>query len=89
MLKLKGKPKFERMLTTDAILTELLEQQQIRPIIVGGLSIEIYTLQQYTTHDIDLIINGSAQASDVIKALGFERTGKDWLHPGYTKETGH
>lgn len=78
--KLKDKDKFERMIQVAGILTELLEKHNIRPIIVGGLSVEIYTQQQYTTYDIDFIINGSQKAGDLLFELGFEKIGKDWIH---------
>jgi len=42
LLFLKDKPKYEAMVTTAAIITKLLEAQGIKPIIVGGLSVEIY-----------------------------------------------
>jgi hypothetical protein len=46
---LKDKSKFEKMLFSAAILTDLLMQHDIKPIIVGGLSVEIYTMNGYTT----------------------------------------
>lgn len=39
--QLKDKPKYESMLKTAAILTGLLDEYKIKPIIVGGLSVEI------------------------------------------------
>lgn len=53
---LKGKPKFEKMLQTTAILTKLFEQEKLKPIIVGGLAVEIYTRSEYTTSDIDIFL---------------------------------
>jgi hypothetical protein len=40
LLQLKDKNKFEKMLYTAVILTDLLQQYDINPIIVGGLSVE-------------------------------------------------
>jgi hypothetical protein len=40
---LESKSTFEKMVHTAAILTNLLEKKQIRPVIVGGLAVEIYT----------------------------------------------
>ncbi|MCJ7841890.1 hypothetical protein MUB24_13475 [Lederbergia sp. NSJ-179] len=81
LFALKNKPKFERMLHTAAIFTELMEQQNIEPIIVGGLSVEIYSLNGYTTHDIDFVLDGYDKANDILHSLGFEKIGKDWFHP--------
>lgn len=78
---LKNMTKFEKMLHTAAILTELLMQYDIKPIIVGGLSVEIYTMNGYTTQDIDFIINGLDKASELFDKLEFKKLGKDWVHP--------
>lgn len=43
LFKVKSKSKFEKMLQTTAILTNLFEQEKLKPIIVGGLAVEIYT----------------------------------------------
>ncbi|WP_166241063.1 nucleotidyltransferase [Paenibacillus turpanensis] len=77
---LKGKPKFQRMLHFSAILTSLLEQEQIRPVIVGGFSVEIYTRSEYTTSDVDFILNGRSVAARYLDSLGFQKLGKDWFH---------
>lgn len=81
LLFLKNEPKFERMVHAAAIITELLEQQNIQPIIVGGLSVEIYTLNGYTTNDIDFVLDGYDKAKEILFSLGFEKVGKDWIHP--------
>jgi hypothetical protein len=78
---LSGRDKFERMLHTAAILTDLLMERGIKPIIVGGLSVEIYTMNGYTTQDLDFVMSGYEQAADLLSELGFERVGKDWVHP--------
>jgi predicted nucleotidyltransferase len=79
--QLKDKDKFEKMLFTAAIITEQLEQHGIKPIIVGGLSVEIYTMSGYTTQDLDFVLNGYEQASEILKELEFRKIGKDWVHP--------
>ncbi|WP_158701758.1 hypothetical protein [Lentibacillus sp. Marseille-P4043] len=38
--QLKGKPKFEKMLQTTAILTSLFGQENLKPVVVGGLAVE-------------------------------------------------
>lgn len=69
------------MTETAAILTEQLEAHGITPIVVGGLSVEIYTLQAYTTQDIDFVMDGRHIADEILTAIGFIRKGKDWWHP--------
>lgn len=66
---------------TAAIITEQLEHHGIKPIIVGGLSVEIYTMNGYTTYDIDFVLNGYETASQVLEQLDFRKIGKDWVHP--------
>lgn len=41
LAQLDPNQKHNTMLMTAALLTKLLEEQQIRPIIVGGFSVEI------------------------------------------------
>jgi hypothetical protein len=81
LLKLKDKGKFEKMIEAAAIITEVMEQEKLKPIIVGGLSVEIYTLQEYTTHDIDFVLSGYEKANEILLSLGFEKEGRYWIHP--------
>jgi len=78
--QLKGKPKFEKMLQTTAILTSLFEQENLKPIVVGGLAVEIYTRSEYTTLDIDIIFSQRAIADKYLKLLGFTTEGRHWYH---------
>ncbi|MGM8366630.1 DUF6036 family nucleotidyltransferase [Virgibacillus sp. W0181] len=80
LAKLKGKPKFEKMVQTTAILTGLVEYENLRPIIVGGLAVEIYTRSEYTTLDIDIIFSQRHIADRYLKLLGFVLEGKHWYH---------
>lgn len=80
LAELKNKPKFQRMLYFSAILTSLLAKEGIHPIIVGGFSVEIYTRSEYTTSDVDFILNGREITATILKQLGFESLGKDWFH---------
>lgn len=50
--KPKYKPKYEAMLLTASVITKFLEEKNIQPVIVGGLSVEITTQSEYTTRDI-------------------------------------
>lgn len=77
LLKLNNKSKFEKMLFTAAILTDLLLQRDIKPIIAGRLSVEIYTMSGYTTQDLDFVLNGYEKTSEILAKLGFKKVGKD------------
>jgi len=81
LLSLVDKDKFDKMMLTAAIITEQLEPLGIKPIIVGGLSVEIYTMNGYTTYDIDFVLNGYETASQVLEQLEFRKIGKDYVHP--------
>lgn len=73
--------KQERMLEMTALLTEYFKDDDIKPIIVGGLSVEIYTRGNYTTYDIDLITDGYDQFDLLLtKELDFNKEGRSWYH---------
>ncbi|WP_428911841.1 nucleotidyltransferase [Niallia sp. Krafla_26] len=78
--ELETKSTFEKMVKVSAILTKLLESKQIRPVIVGGLAVEIYTRSDYTTVDIDLIISDRKLAGEILEQLGFTVEGRHWYH---------
>jgi len=79
--QLAGKSRFEVMSETAAIFTTLLEPYKILPIVVGGLAVEIYTRGQYTTLDIDLVMQRHDLATDILISLGFLQEGRHWYHP--------
>ncbi len=81
MLQLQNKDKFEKMIHTAAILTEVLMEYNIKPIVVGGLSVEIYSMNGYMTHDLGFVLNGLEQTKMILQELEFEKVGKDWIHP--------
>lgn len=78
---LRGKSKFNMMIMTAAILTKVLDKYDLKPIIVGGLSVEIYTNQEYSTRDIDFVSDGYETIADVLEALDFIREGRHYYHP--------
>ncbi|MED1599770.1 DUF6036 family nucleotidyltransferase [Alkalihalophilus marmarensis] len=71
--KLNTKEKYEQMIETAAIITKLLEPEGIEPIVVGGLSVTIYTQADYMTRDIDFVSDGYEQVSKLLNALGFSK----------------
>lgn len=80
--ELQSATQFEKMLKVTAILTSLLEEKNLHPIIVGGLAVEIYTRSDYTTADIDLIISDREAVNDILLELGFVKEGRHWYHEG-------
>ncbi|WP_163527347.1 hypothetical protein [Halobacillus ihumii] len=78
---LEDKPKFERQLEFAALLTDYFKSKGIVPIVVGGLSVEIYTRNDYHTHDIDFVSDGWHLYDDLLtNQLGFQRTEREWYH---------
>lgn len=63
--------KYETMLMTAGIITKMLEKKKIKPIIVGGLSVEIYTQQEYSTRDIDFVSDGHLVIKELLLSLDF------------------
>ena len=63
-----------------AVITKVLEEINVKPIIVGGQAVEFYTSGGYTTMDIDIICQGKISEIDSkLKSLGFEKEGKYWI----------
>lgn len=81
--KLRAEPDlFHRRLLLAGYLTEELKTRGIRPIVVGGHAVEIYTFQDYTTHDLDLVSPGRELVSEILQLLGFEKMSgaRHWIH---------
>ena len=74
--------KYEAMIHTASIITQLLAKYNIKPIIVGGLSVEIYTQNDYVTRDIDFVSDGHQIIEDVLFSLDFKKEGKNYYHSG-------
>lgn len=64
------------------IFTYALKSEDIKPILVGGRALEFYTLGGYATKDIDLVLNGRAEADIVLKEMGFQKQPgeRHWYH---------
>lgn len=74
--EVKYKSKYEAMLLTASVITKLLEEKNIQPVIVGGLSVEIYTQSEYTTRDIDFVSDGYHIIEDILFLLKFKKEGR-------------
>ncbi|KKM09587.1 hypothetical protein SY88_18565 [Clostridiales bacterium PH28_bin88] len=79
--QLVSKNRYEVMTEVTAIFTELMEPYGIKPVVVGGLAVEIYTRNQYTTQDIDLIMGRRDLANEIFFQLGFKKEGRHWFNP--------
>ncbi|WP_271398982.1 hypothetical protein [Salinicoccus roseus] len=74
---------YDRMIKVAAIITKLMEghvKVSDLPIIVGGLSMEIYTESKYTTHDIDFVTSASKEMEEKLLAIGFENSERVFQH---------
>lgn len=62
------------------ILSKELEKRGYkRPIIVGGLALELYTQGSYTTGDID-IKAPKKPLEEILKSWGFSKNGRVWVN---------
>lgn len=61
-------------------LQNLFEGEGAVPVLVGGSAVELYTLGAYTTGDVDLVGTVTPRAAHALRAAGFERRGRHWIH---------
>lgn len=80
LMGLINKSKFEKMVSVSSILTRLLKDFNLKPIIVGGLAVEIYTRGEYTTSDIDFIFSQREIIKNLLLQLGFIEQGRHFFH---------
>ncbi|MEN6642307.1 MAG: hypothetical protein ABFE08_07670 [Armatimonadia bacterium] len=67
---------FERRLLFAALLQEALAARDERSAIVGGHAVEAYTLGDYTTGDVDLVVFSKSAAASILQAWGFSQQGR-------------
>lgn len=72
--------KFQALSLTASLLTEVFEGYGLQPVIVGGFAVEIYTRNHYTTYDLDFVMAGYEQASEILGKIGFVKEGRTWYH---------
>lgn len=74
---------YDRMIKVAAIITRLMAEQvkeSDMPIIVGGLSLEIYTERKYTTQDIDFVTSASHLLEKNLLSLDFVNNERIFQH---------
>ena len=76
----EGIATFDLFLRVMAVVTSACEAQGLRPIVVGGHALAIYTRGDYATRDIDLVAPDAV--GDVLSSLGFtkELGERHWYH---------
>ncbi len=60
------------------ILTEIMKEHNIKPVLTGGLAVEIYTRCGYYIDDIDIMVQNSGLLKSVLDKLGFDMAGRYW-----------
>ncbi|WP_080845548.1 nucleotidyltransferase [Cytobacillus gottheilii] len=80
LLSLKDQEKYVAMVQTAGVITSLLETKGVKPIVVGGLSVDIYTQNDYATRDIDFVADGFQVITEILLDVGFEKDGRHFYH---------
>ena len=68
-----------------AIICEALTDVGVQPVIVGGLALAYWTSggDEHITGDIDVVVPSVPELASRLQALGFEKTGREWILPGH------
>lgn len=65
-----------------AIVVAKLRQHKINAVLVGGSVVSIYTNNKYHSIDLDFVASAeTARITGAMSELGFEKQGKDYVHP--------
>ena len=81
--KLSEKSRTAACIELVGIMNEIMAEHKIRPILTGGLAVEIYTRCGYYFEEIDLMVQKGGLLKSVLDKLGFENVSPYW----YIKET--
>lgn len=73
----------EKKLRVLAEMTQRLQAHDVRPVLVGGTALELYTAGAYATADMDLVVADHARARQVLQEMGFQPHGRHWFHPDW------
>ena len=73
---------YRRRLLLIGYLTEKLRPQGVVPIVVGGHAVEIYTFQDYSTQDIDLVVTHRELLGGLLESCEFQRCpgARHWIN---------
>ena len=71
----------EKQLRVAAQIADLLKENNVIPVIVGGTAVEFYTHGAYATKDIDIIVEDPEFIVPVMKQLGFINEAGTWYLP--------
>ncbi len=71
---------FERRLQFVALLSKRLPETH-QPVVVGGHALEWHTLAEYTTGDVDLVVDNTSEVVSILQQWGFVQQGRVWWHP--------
>ena len=81
LLQLANEPAdLKRTLKALGYITRVFQSFGIRPVLVGGQAVEVYTFGNHTTKDIDFVLTGSDLAGRIFVALGFEPKSRGHSH---------
>lgn len=69
----------EKRLYFVALLTKELKKFGVKPILVGGNAVELYTTGGYATADID-IVAPSEPVDNILKGWKFTKEGRYWIN---------
>lgn len=71
----------ERKIWVLAQLTRRLAETGIRPILVGGTAVALYTAGAYVTADMDVVASDRQRVGQTLREMGFQPAGRHWVHP--------
>jgi hypothetical protein len=73
------KSSFTRMVEFVRDFTRISQKRyRLFPIVVGGLSVAIYTRNEYSTFDVDMIYPNYNLANRILDEMGFIKEGRHW-----------
>ncbi len=79
----KASSRLERKLLLVGELTRRLQSKGVIPVIVGGTALEVYTVGNYLTADLDLVASAYPEVAKELEAMRFQREGRIWYHPDW------
>ncbi|WP_335337803.1 hypothetical protein [Sphingomonas sp. Leaf230] len=82
------RPEFIAALELFAIVSEVVERRGfLRPVLVGGAAVELYSASDIATGDFDLVtarqdvLEQALQANGFVKPSGPGKLTRGWIHP--------